>query len=72
MELQNGGGDGKRVQKKIQKCKEALCKFISRRDVRGIQMYNEARWEYLNLLEKQEVVTPTHYKSTCTAGESTE
>lgn len=32
-----------------------LRKLRSRRDIQGIQLYNEIRWEYLNLLEKREI-----------------
>ncbi|XP_074327069.1 uncharacterized protein LOC141665009 [Apium graveolens] len=50
-----GGGVSTEYKRKILICKERLSKFMSRRDVQGIQKYNEARWEYLNLLEKQEI-----------------
>lgn len=32
-----------------------LRKLRSRRDMHVIQLYNEVRWQYLNLLEKQEI-----------------
>lgn len=36
-------------------CRRDLKKLRSQRDVRGIQSYNHVRWEYMCLLEKEEV-----------------
>lgn len=41
--------------KHIQECRSVLRRFRSQRDAPGVQRYNKARWDYLNLLEKQEV-----------------
>lgn len=35
--------------------RKQLRKLRSRRDRQGIQLYNDIRWKYLNLLEKQEI-----------------
>lgn len=40
---------------KIQGYRREMKKFRSRRDKYGIEKYNEARWEFMKLLEKQEV-----------------
>ncbi|XP_074347583.1 uncharacterized protein LOC141686447 [Apium graveolens] len=40
---------------KIQEYRKEMRKYRSRRDDYGVQNYNEARWEFLKLLEKQEV-----------------
>lgn len=50
-----GGGETKKFKQSINHCRARLQKLRSRRDALGIQLYNEVRWEYLNLLEKQEV-----------------
>lgn len=49
-----GGGIGQEYKQKMKNCRVQLRKFRSRRDRHGVQRYNEVRWEYLNLLEKQE------------------
>lgn len=50
-----GGGVNQEFKRKIQECRHKLRKFRARRDSHGIQIYNEVRWEFLNLLEKKEV-----------------
>lgn len=50
-----GGGLSKEYNVKMQQCRLKLKKFRSRRDYQGIQQYNATRWEYLCLLDKQEV-----------------
>lgn len=45
----------KKYKMKIQKCRNLLRKLRSRRDGLGIQQYNATRWEYLQLLEQQEI-----------------
>lgn len=40
---------------KIQGYRREMKKFRSRRDGYGVGKYNEARWEYMKLLEQQEV-----------------
>lgn len=50
-----GGGMCNEYKKHIQECRDLLRRFWSRRDALCIQRYNKARWDYLNLLEKQEV-----------------
>ncbi|XP_074351469.1 uncharacterized protein LOC141690581 [Apium graveolens] len=50
-----GGGKMKEFGSKIQNCRNLLRKFRSRRYAFGVKKYNEVRWEFLNLLEKQEV-----------------
>lgn len=50
-----GGGISNEFKNKIQNCRMMLRKLRSRRDVEGIQNYNAARWEYMKLLDQQEV-----------------
>lgn len=50
-----GGGKVKEMRIKIQQCRKEMRKFRSRRDNYGVFKYNEARDDYLKLLEKQEV-----------------
>ncbi|XP_017251667.1 uncharacterized protein LOC108222250 [Daucus carota subsp. sativus] len=50
-----GGGLSNEYKVKIQQCRLMLKKLRSRRDCQGIQQYNATRWEYLSLLDKQEV-----------------
>lgn len=50
-----GGGKSQEFKRKLADCRDKLKKLRSRRDVAGIHMYNNARWEFLNLLEKKEV-----------------
>lgn len=50
-----GGGKIKELRDKIQGYRKEMRKFRSRRDNYGVRKYNEARWEYMKLLEKQEV-----------------
>lgn len=50
-----GGGISNEYKKKAKLLRVKLRRLRSRRDIEGIQMYNEVRWEYLNLLEKQEI-----------------
>ncbi|XP_074351625.1 uncharacterized protein LOC141690750 [Apium graveolens] len=49
-----GGGLSQEYKRNLIRCRAQLRKLRSRRDRHGIQVYNEVRWEYLNLLEKQE------------------
>lgn len=50
-----GGGMLKNMRDQIQNCKKDLRKYRSRRDEEGIRKYNRVRWEYMCLLEKQEI-----------------
>ncbi|KAL8128213.1 hypothetical protein AgCh_014971 [Apium graveolens] len=50
-----GGGMIKEMRIQIQNCKKDLRKYRSRRDVEGIQKYNKVMWEFMRLLEKQEI-----------------
>lgn len=50
-----GGGKVKEMRNKIQYYRKEMRRFRSRRDDQGVRRYNEARWEFLKLLEKQEV-----------------
>ncbi|XP_074369753.1 uncharacterized protein LOC141711250 [Apium graveolens] len=50
-----GGGKVKEMRLQIQECINNMKKFRSRRDGYGVTKYNEAREEFLKLLEKQEV-----------------
>lgn len=49
-----GVGLSQEYRRQLIRCRTQLRKLRSRRDRHGIQAYNEVRWEYLNLLEKQE------------------
>lgn len=46
------GGINKEYKQQIREFKVSLRRLRSRRDTQGIQLYNEVRWKYLNLLEK--------------------
>lgn len=50
-----GGGVSQKYKQQIVNCRALLRKLRSRRDTHGVKRYNEVRWEYFNLLEKQEV-----------------
>lgn len=50
-----GGGTGKDFKIKLKDYRHRLKRLRSRRDMYGIRQYNEVRWAYLNLLEKQEI-----------------
>ena len=50
-----GGGKLKEMRCKIQEYRREMKKFRSRRDIYGVGKYNEARWEYMKLLEQKEV-----------------
>lgn len=50
-----GGGVIKEMRVKLGNYRRELRKYRSRRDSVGIQRYNQLRWEYLRLLEKQEI-----------------
>lgn len=50
-----GGGLSNDFKVKIGEYKKKLKKLRSRRCEFGIKQYNEVRWEYLKLLEKQEI-----------------
>ncbi|XP_074336391.1 uncharacterized protein LOC141673539 [Apium graveolens] len=50
-----GGGKLKELKVKIKNCRGVLRKLRSRRDGYGVRRYNEVRWEFLKLLEQQEV-----------------
>lgn len=45
----------KEFKEKIRRCREKLRKLRARRDQHGIRTYNAVRWEFLQLLEKQEI-----------------
>lgn len=49
-----GGGASRKYKQELSKCRERLRRLRSRRDGVGIRMYNDVRWEYMKLLEKQE------------------
>ncbi|XP_074352119.1 uncharacterized protein LOC141691283 [Apium graveolens] len=49
-----GGGKVKELKKNIKNCSLVMRKFRSRRDDFGVHRYNEARWELLKLLQRQE------------------
>lgn len=55
LKLDEWGGKLKELSQQIKNCRWAMRKFRSRRDVLGVQRYNEARDEFLKLLERQEV-----------------
>lgn len=56
LKLEEWGGTMKQeFQVKLADCRKKLKGLRSRRDKQGAQMYNAVRWEYLNLLEKQEI-----------------
>ncbi|WOG99649.1 hypothetical protein DCAR_0519003 [Daucus carota subsp. sativus] len=50
-----GGGMIRDLKNKISNYLKDMQRLKSRRDTSGVRMYNEARWNYLRLLEKQEV-----------------
>lgn len=50
-----GGGLLKDMKVKILNYREEMQKYRSRRDRRGVRLYDEARWNFLKLLEKQEI-----------------
>lgn len=50
-----GRGSNQEFKEKIKVCRERLRKLRARRDNHGVRLYNEARWEFLQLLEKQEI-----------------
>lgn len=50
-----GGGINNEYKRKIKECMERLRKLHSRRDNYGVNKYNEVRWEFLKLLEKQDI-----------------
>lgn len=50
-----GGGVSNEYKIKLQSCRTLLRKLRSRRDVQGIHRYNATRWEYLKLLDQQEI-----------------
>lgn len=50
-----GGGMSNEYKSKLQGYRVLLRKLRSRRDTQGIQRYNVTRWEYLKLLEQQEI-----------------
>lgn len=50
-----GGGLLKEMKVRMDYCRRELKNLRSRRDAGGIQNYNIARWEFLCLLEKQEI-----------------
>lgn len=49
------GGASKEINEKMLIYRSRMRKLRSRRDSHGIQIYNEVRWEYLNLPEKKEI-----------------
>lgn len=50
-----GGGKLKEMRERIQYYRKEMRKLRSRRDAYGVRKYNEARGEFLKLLERQEV-----------------
>ncbi|KAL8125037.1 hypothetical protein AgCh_012638 [Apium graveolens] len=50
-----GGGTLKELSQKIKHSRWVMRKFRSRRDTLGVQTYNDARCEFLKLLERQEI-----------------
>lgn len=50
-----GGGVSNEYKFKLQNCRIMLHKLRSMRDVQGVQSYNAIRWEFLKLLDQQEV-----------------
>ncbi|KAL8156414.1 hypothetical protein AgCh_001488 [Apium graveolens] len=50
-----GGGLASEYKRQGKEYRARLRKLRSRRDICGINLYNEVRWQYMNLLEKQEV-----------------
>lgn len=50
-----GGGVNQEFKLKLIDCRKKLRELRSRRDILGIQTYNEVRWKFLNLLEQQEI-----------------
>lgn len=50
-----GGGVVKHLKTKLQFYRKEMKRMSSRRDETGVREYNEARWNYLKLLEKQDV-----------------
>ncbi|XP_074352985.1 uncharacterized protein LOC141692145 [Apium graveolens] len=50
-----GGGMVQEIRAKLNMCRVKMRKLRSRRDGQGLNEYNDVRWEYLGLLEKQEV-----------------
>ncbi|XP_074374257.1 uncharacterized protein LOC141714646 [Apium graveolens] len=48
-----GGGVNKEYIEKLQLCRERLRRLRSRRDMLGVNMYNEVRWEFLQLYASQ-------------------
>lgn len=64
MKLQEwGGGMSKQFKQQVSECRDRLKKLRSRCDSYGIQQYSDVRWEYLNLLEKQEIYWKQRSKS---------
>lgn len=49
-----GGGISQDYRRKIKEYMGRLHKLRSRRDRHGVQLYIDARWEYMKLLENQE------------------
>ncbi|KAL8124141.1 hypothetical protein AgCh_011956 [Apium graveolens] len=50
-----GGGLSQEYKHQLADYRLKLRKLRGRRDISGIHLYNEARWQYLKLLEKQEI-----------------
>lgn len=50
-----GGGRMQEARKNIQKCRSLVKQFRTRRDSDGVKQYDEARWEFLKLLEQKEI-----------------
>lgn len=50
-----GGGKSKEFKQQLQDCRNLLKKLRSKRDVTGLQQYNEVQGEYLKLLERYEI-----------------
>lgn len=50
-----GGGLIKEIKDNLKLYRNQMKKYRSRRDVQGLQLYSEARWNFLRLIEKQEI-----------------
>lgn len=50
-----GGGLIRDIKQKMGNYRKEMQRYRSRRDISGIKKYNEARWQYMKLLEKQEI-----------------
>lgn len=51
-----GGGLIREMKLKMRNYRKDMQRYCSRRDMIGIQKYDTARWQYMKLLEKQEIL----------------